>query len=704
MEATNLPSAFFGSVRKMSTSSKAVGSDPDKNTGDRISVAEAPSHFPSLVIPRASPVPSVRSEIQHSEITETHTESDNGQKSPSTIVRALSPDTSKKEVVIPGRKGSEALSIDDDASPSYLAVASSPNASTQGLKSPRSSLNTSSIFTPSGLSPIPHENRFQSHRFSLLNEPSSLLSVASSTRSSMVSSGAEPDIEEEANDGMVMAAAQQARLNRPSLADHNGKSRTPSRVRHFHSLANARPKASRILGEDLHALATEQGGIPVRALVSPALSSPPRSAPSRLPQIAQDFLFLPTLGQPRDKEASPGGTPVQHPLRANPPPEKVEHLHRATTLPASTKRNHRPTFLPLPIDPSPGRRFERQSIVSTPYPYSGAILEGHRMSPRDRLRASIVQKNSHFDANAEAFTITLRDPRRLQTQIGLIPIHRDRRAPIPGAKKSDAEFFDDASLAMAITREYQRIRGWPRLIFNARGIISARVSCKGSTPSNETNVDEKPEAPLNSAELDLRLRNDSLTALSAAEEGRGSFVVAPTTTTKTEPTTAIARRKLEQSLTPLLLHPRRGTAKSACLSNLWSLVDAQRTKDNHNPSSLPASFNGETIAAEGAVAIELIESWKARNIGFAVMAVLVLSILATLLWTLVGVGGVPQEVDVHVDLPVHGHSKADTVMKMVDGWKAAGTRVQAGTSLGILVLLLGWSSMGAWAGGSWLVG
>ena len=657
----------------MPTSSDALGPESNESTlnekpRDRISVAEIPSRFPSLVIPRASPVPSVRSGIQSPEVADSHPDLGNGQKSPSTIIGALSPDTSEKEVVLPGRKGSEAPSIDDDVPPPQLALGSSPNASTLALKSPRLSLNTPSIFTPSGLSPVPQENKFQSHRFSLLNEPSSLLSVASSTRSSMVSSMAEPDIEEEVNDDMVIAAAHQARLNRPSLVDHGGKSRTPSRVRHFHSLANARPKVSRILGEDLHALATEQGGIPVRALVSPALSSPPRSAPSRLPQIAQDFSFAPTiLGQSQDKEASPGGTPVQHPLRANPPVEKVEPLHRASTLPASTKRNRRPTFLPLPIDPSPGRRFERQSIVSTPYPYSGAMSEGHRISPRDRLRASIIQKKSHLDANAEVFTVTLRHPRRLQTQKGLIPIHRNRRAPIPGPKLSDSEFFDDASLATAIIREYRRLRGWPRFFFNARGIVSVRVSCK-DTPPQEPPVDEKPKLLPNSAELDIPLRSASLTALSAAEEGRGSFVAHPVAA-KAEPTPAIVRRKLEQSLTPLLLHPRSGTAKSTCLSNFWSLVDAQRAKGDH---FLVTGDDHETasttVGADGAVAIELIESWKAWNIGFAIVIVLVLSILATLLWTLAGVGGAAQEVDVRVNLPVHGHSRADTVLKMGQVW------------------------------------
>ena len=491
---------------------------------------------------------------------------------------------------------------------------------------------------------------------------------------------------------MVLAAAQQARLNRPSLIDRDRNLRTAGGGRNFNSPPHTRAKASRVLGEDLQALATEQGGIPVRALASPALSSPPNSAPSRIAPVSQDFNLLPTYGNSQENEVSPGGTPVQHPLRANP---TSEALHRSTTLPASTQRTRRPTFLPTPIDPSPGRRFERQSIVSTPYPHSGSTAERHRDSPRERIRASIAQRRPQADSNAEMLTITIHNARRLETQVGLVSIQKNRRAPIPGEKEPKSEPYDDASLACAVLREYRRLRGWPRSIFNARGVVSVRVSYKVQAVESPKNI-EKEETKLAPTE-EGGLPTDTLTALSAAEEGRGSFVAQDSRKAKSDNIVALARRNVEASLCALLLRPRSGTARTDCLSNLWSLVDSL-----HANSPLPAT--GEDEAPSNPIAIELVESWSATNIAYALVIVLILSILAALLWTLIGVGGAAQEVDVNVNVPSHGHIKADTALRMAEGWKAAGARLQAGTSLGILVLLLGWTCVGGWMGGSWLVG
>ena len=93
----------------------------------------------------------------------------------------------------------------------------------------------------------------------------------------------------------------------------------------------------------------------------------------------------------------------------------------------------------------------------------------------------------------------------------------------------------------------------------------------------------------------------------------------------------------------------------------------------------------------GKVAVERVEGWCIRKIAFAFLLVVVASLAATLLWTLLGVGR-------YGSFLCHCRLR-----KSQDGFRGAGGRVEAGAVLGALVLLLGWTGVGAWILLSWLV-
>ena len=97
------------------------------------------------------------------------------------------------------------------------------------------------------------------------------------------------------------------------------------------------------------------------------------------------------------------------------------------------------------------------------------------------------------------------------------------------------------------------------------------------------------------------------------------------------------------------------------------------------------------------MALELVEGWKVSRIAVALAVVVVLSLVGTLLWTFLGIGGgLRLQNEARVGFPVE--------LKMVSaGFRQAGSRVQTGVVLGVLVLLLGWTVVGAWMLLSWLV-
>lgn len=96
---------------------------------------------------------------------------------------------------------------------------------------------------------------------------------------------------------------------------------------------------------------------------------------------------------------------------------------------------------------------------------------------------------------------------------------------------------------------------------------------------------------------------------------------------------------------------------------------------------------GESAEDDEDIAVELVEDWCIRKITLMMAAVLVSSLAAILLWTFLGVG------DSNRAEPGQTH----------EGFRGAAGRVETGAVLGVLVLMFGWTTIGAWVFLSWLI-
>ncbi|KAI9706102.1 MAG: hypothetical protein M1836_005508 [Candelina mexicana] len=91
------------------------------------------------------------------------------------------------------------------------------------------------------------------------------------------------------------------------------------------------------------------------------------------------------------------------------------------------------------------------------------------------------------------------------------------------------------------------------------------------------------------------------------------------------------------------------------------------------------SVEGEQLGDDAA--LEFLEGWRIGLLFTAVLAVLIVSVAAAVLWVILGLGNGEKE-----------------------GYMNAGGRVETGAVLAGVVLMMGWTGIGAWGGLSWLLG
>ncbi|KAL8700285.1 MAG: hypothetical protein Q9201_005532 [Fulgogasparrea decipioides] len=321
-------------------------------------------------------------------------------------------------------------------------------------------------------------------------------------------------------------------------------------------------------------------------------------------------------------------------LRSNP-------VKRAATAPTGKK-----VVLPLEIGDKVKR--VRDSIVSTPYPlgYKGRksgdeeelARPGSGIGPEKKVskdEATIVLVLYSRSSN----TPTIRRVALPETKQQTIIDDDEKRPPFRAMMKVDV---DDEKLFQLIKKEYARMMGGVRGFLTARGVHGINL-----------------------------LGYHRLSQLAAREHRpsrRKTFRVYDDIFT-------------EQRMMDLWTCPRKGRNKHEWVE--WI-------------RSLPRHTEGPHTGEEN-VALELVEGWKVRKIAFVFSLVLVLSMLATFLWTFLGIdGGVILQNDAMVGFPV--------VLRMKSaGFRGAGTRVGTGITLGVLTLLLGWTAVWAWILLSWLI-
>ncbi|KAL8775553.1 MAG: hypothetical protein Q9209_000049 [Squamulea sp. 1 TL-2023] len=321
-------------------------------------------------------------------------------------------------------------------------------------------------------------------------------------------------------------------------------------------------------------------------------------------------------------------------LRSNP-------VKRAATTPARKR-------VTLPLEVGDEHRVRKDSIVSTPYPlgYKGRRSEDmedqadmtNSTKPEKRLGEgeAVIILVLHSHSSTTPMIRKLVVPGRRETDV----VDEDEKKPQFRAKI--VEDFDDEKLFQLIKRRYIDMRGIVNWFTSARGVKGINL-----------------------------LGYHRLSQLAAKEDR----------STRRKTFRVYDDVFAEQRMLDLWKSPRSGRKKREWVE--WI-------------RRLPRYSEG-LHANEENVALELVEGWNMRKIGFALSLVVVLSLLGTLLWTFLGVnGGVRLQNDATVGYPVE-------LRMMSAGFRQAGTRVQTGLALGILVLLLGWTGVGAWILLSWLV-
>ena len=444
--------------------------------------------------------------------------------------------------------------------------------------------------------------------------------------------------------------AQQAIVGTPVMVKHGSRTKVGLKeMLHTAPLAQddpgaSRGKAMRMIGEN-----TAFGRKPV---------SRDGAFPVRTPSKREGVIGMPlqeqedTMSQRQDDQVGSGifhtTDPFAHDgLRSHP----VSPKHIPTV--ASPQQKRSVSFPPAPpqLDIKPEHRFLRQDIVSTPYPPGfkpGAASLYNASEPGTVPTIDEAPKSlltlvlySHGDSISKVKKIVIPTP----PETALIDNSDEKKPPIKATMRQD---FDDEKLFKLIRSEYNSMRGSLRRLASARTVRSMNLLAYCST----SELVSKQAKPMHFRHQD----NDEHLA--------------------------------EARMLGLFRKPKLGKRHHEWVE--WV-------------TTLPENSTIEPVDNER-IALELVEGWSTRKFLAAVVAVLVCSLTITLLWIFLGAGGDTLGFESsNVTLPggLMGNNAA-TVESPI-GYKGAGGRVETGVALGILVLMFGWTSIGAWILLNWLV-
>jgi len=327
-------------------------------------------------------------------------------------------------------------------------------------------------------------------------------------------------------------------------------------------------------------------------------------------------------------------------LRSNP-------VRRAKTVPGLGKR--RVTFPTMaPVEVGPEQRGMRQSIVSTPYPlgYKGA-KEGKEAEKKTGKEKKAGEKKGERPRDVLMLVVYSPNSRIPRVKEVVIPEPKetvlvddsDEKKPV--AMATMRKDFDDEKLFKLIRAEYGKMRGFAGSIASARSVKNVGVLHYGNIAELSHRGEQRFPGMMFGAENEDLVGDGMLALLQDPKVGRKSH-------TWTE----------------------------------WV-------------KRLPGNSKSENDAREK-IAIEFIQGWSLTGIVLAVTTILMLSMAAMLLWIFLGVGNVSSIV------PETGDGGGGLRERTRGGFRGAGDRVESGVALGVLVLLFGWTGVGAWILVSWL--
>ncbi|MCJ1390291.1 hypothetical protein MMC18_003149 [Xylographa bjoerkii] len=482
----------------------------------------------------------------------------------------------------------------------------------------------------------------------------------------------------------VIAAAQQAQMNRPRMVFHGPKRSMRAK------------KAAQVLGESYEMMRREQGGIVVPP--NQDVGELKEGDSARQGPVRAEFDNIPLVASSGDENSSEeidrGEAPLSssikkfsfiNALRANPPDTSIIPK-RAATVPSRPRR--KTTFsTPPEVDTQSGKKFERESVLNTPYPGKSMgfpqkdqdkrgdmllDLEAHaqRFKPNTKRREQIemvVVLHSRGDMLTKVGRLVIPPLESFEPRPALKPALKstEKRPQISRSSAIAASFsfrsqdseniitlFDDEAMSRKLLSEYRKLRGRWRILLGARSLHGARIVMYSH--------------PYELFAVAGNMKVDQFFQPTYNPSGRAG-----------EDTIAVESKRLHL-LKEYMASPEKGTGKEEVVQWLRQL-----------------GGKGETDAER--VAVKFVENWSVRRLTIVTTVVLVLSVAAALLWIFLGVNTTKVEGQ---SMAVGSAGKPVLQKEMIT--TGTGGRVEGGLLLGLLVLLLGWTGISGWALLSWL--
>ncbi|MCJ1322164.1 hypothetical protein MMC15_007510 [Xylographa vitiligo] len=490
--------------------------------------------------------------------------------------------------------------------------------------------------------------------------------------------------EAEGYEEAVIAAAQQAQMNR---------SRTvllgPKR-------SMRAEKAAQVLGESYEMMRMEQGGIVVPPNHDLEELEEENSMQHGQKQAGFDDITLVTNS--RDENTSKGDNGKEVPLgsanekfffinalRANPPDTSIIPK-RAATVPLRPRR--KTTFsTPPEVDTQTGKKFERESVLNTPYPGKSMgfpskdhhkrddtllDLEAHaqRFKPDAKRREQIeilVVLHSHGGTSTKVGRLVIPPLESFEPRTFLKPALRTTEKRAPDGRRSaiaatfsfrsqdsgsSITLFDDEAVSRRLLAEYRKLRGRWRILLGARSLQAARIV----------------------------LYSHPYKLFAATGGGDVDHFFQPTyglSGSTWQAAAALESRRLH-FLDEYLARPEKGGGKDEVVQWLRQL-------------------GGKGEADSQRVAVKFVENWSVWRLSVAIVFVFVLSVAAALLWVFLGVDTTNV---LGQSLGIGNNGKPLLQKEMLS--QGMGGRVEGGLLLGLLVLFLGWTGLSGWVFLSWL--
>ena len=323
--------------------------------------------------------------------------------------------------------------------------------------------------------------------------------------------------------------------------------------------------------------------------------------------------------------------------------------------PGTAKKVH---VLPPPIDTSQPRRSLPQSMVRTPYP------DGLRRKDLSHITKDAPDPNTPLPHIESVLTLSIRpskkNSRRRVTTLA-IPASNGFSAVRSSATSTEKEThfrsieFDDKEFFQQLQKSYASLSG-PWRFLSARSLKRIVVSGAASRAA-DSNYGwlHSPRSP---RELAFKGLQDTFG---------------------------------EDKILAHYHRPAMGKSRYAFVHWAHRLAAAE---SRQSPSGR-VDVDGDLIhRIEQPEGLEFVLSWSILRLSLALILVLVASVAAVLLWTLLGQSRTFMNPD---------SFNLDGTMIQNGGFRGAGDRVGAGVVMGICVLLIGLSSMAGWMGLSWLV-